>query len=71
MEKQLEEAARKIEDKLVPKGPDVVRHLALPLEGKSEEWILQEMDKMDAETSGKQFAWKNGKLSGAVYRTCP
>ncbi|KAH8119045.1 pyridoxal phosphate-dependent transferase [Phellopilus nigrolimitatus] len=63
---QIDEARLKIENSLVPKGPDVVRHLALPIEGRSPEWILQEMDKMDSE-SGKHANWKNGRLSGAVY----
>ena len=58
-----------VENKLVPKGPDVTRHLSLPEEGKSIEWILAEMDKMDSELNGKTGVWKEGKLSGAVYRT--
>ena len=64
---QLGEARLKIENTLVPKGPDVVRHLALPLEGRSPEWIAQEMEKMDHE-SEKTDKWKLGRLSGAVYR---
>ena len=56
-----------IEDKLVPKGEAVVRHLALPETGNSSEWILSEMAKMDEES--KSFTdWRHGKLSGAVYR---
>ena len=39
-----------IEDKLVPKGEAVVRHLALPETGNSSEWILSEMAKMDEES---------------------
>ena len=57
----------KIENSLVPKGPNVVRHLALPSEGHTPEWITEEMDKMDAEWE-KHANWKGGKLSGAVYR---
>ena len=57
-----------IEDKLVPKGADVCRHLSLPAQGQSPEWILEEMSKMDLELGNA--SWKNGKLSGAVYRTC-
>ncbi|KAF9236341.1 pyridoxal phosphate-dependent transferase [Melanogaster broomeanus] len=55
-----------IEDKLVPKGTEVSRHLSLPLEGKSVEWILAEMAKMDGEL-GPNADWRHGKLSGAVY----
>lgn len=56
-----------IENKLVPKGPNVVRHLALPDEGKSLEWILAEMEKMDNELD-RTSDWRAGKVSGAVYR---
>ena len=64
---QLGEARLKIENTLVPKGPDVVRHLALPLEGRSPKWIVEEMEKMDKESAGTD-KWKMGRLSGAVYR---
>ncbi|KAG2016389.1 glutamate decarboxylase [Coprinopsis cinerea AmutBmut pab1-1] len=64
---QMDKAKLDVENKLVPKGPDVTRHLALPEEGKSIEWILAEMDKMDAELDGKSNVWREGKLSGAVY----
>ncbi|KAI5116500.1 hypothetical protein M0805_009925 [Coniferiporia weirii] len=66
VESQLGEAQLRIENSLVPKGPDVVRHLALPLEGRTPEWILKEMDTMDNEL-GKHANWKGGRLSGAVY----
>lgn len=65
---EMDKAKMGIEDKLVPKGADVTRHLALPAEGKSPEWILQEMVKMDEEMGNP--GWRNGKLSGAVYRKC-
>jgi sphinganine-1-phosphate aldolase len=57
-----------IENKLVPKGADVNRHLALPAEGKPLEWILEQMNVMDSEL-GPQVNYAQGKLSGAVYRT--
>ena len=57
-----------IENKLVPKGVGVTRHLALPEEGKPLEWILVEMEKMDIELTGHTGIWNEGKLSGAVYR---
>lgn len=56
-----------IENKLVPKGPNVTRHLTLPEDGKSLEWILAEMEKMDVELNGQSGIWNEGKLSGAVY----
>jgi sphinganine-1-phosphate aldolase len=55
-----------IEAKLVPKGSEVVRHLTLPGEGKSAEWIFSEMEKMDSQQGSTD--WRHGKLSGAVYR---
>ena len=64
----MDKAKLDIENKLVPKGADVVRHLALPTEGMSAEWILEEMEKMDVEM-GTHVNWRNGKLSGAVYRS--
>ena len=64
---EMEKAKLDIENKLVPKGADVSRHLALPTEGKSIDWILAEMENMDREM-GTHIGWSSGKLSGAVYR---
>jgi sphinganine-1-phosphate aldolase len=58
-----------IEDKLLPKGMDVVRHLSLPSQGKSLDWVLEEMKTMDTEMGGHVEPWNQGKISGAVYRT--
>lgn len=57
-----------IENKLVPKGADVERHLFLPDKGKPIEWIFSQMDVMDTEL-GNKATWRHGKISGAVYRT--
>lgn len=59
-------AKKDIEGKLIVSGPNVVRHLSLPIQGRTPEWIDAEMAKMDAESGGGD-AWKQGKLSGAVY----
>ena len=71
-QKKLQEELNKvkvdIEDKLVPKGGEFTRYLALPAQGKSTEWILEEMAKMD-KVLGAHTDWRHGKLSGAVYRT--
>ena len=64
----MDKAKLDIEKRLVPQGANVVRHLSLPSEGKSLEWILAEMDKMDTELDGNPEQWRLGKLSGAVYR---
>ncbi len=63
---QMDQAKLDIENKLVPKGEAVVRHLSLSPEGKSLEWILEEMEKMDHELE-HSTDYHAGKLSGAVY----
>ncbi|KAJ7646954.1 pyridoxal phosphate-dependent transferase [Roridomyces roridus] len=63
---EMDKARLDIENSLVAKGADVTRHLSLPAEGHTPEWILAEMEKMDQEM-GKPNTWKAGKLSGAVY----
>ncbi|KAF5357413.1 hypothetical protein D9758_005858 [Tetrapyrgos nigripes] len=65
VEEEMGKAKLDIENQLVPKGPNVVRHLYLPQEGQSLEWILAEMDKMDQEKDGAD--WRHGRISGAVY----
>jgi hypothetical protein len=63
----MDKAKLDIENRLVPKGAEVARHLTLPAEGQSPQWILAEMEKMDGEL-GAHASWRHGKLSGAVYR---
>ncbi|KAF8893555.1 pyridoxal phosphate-dependent transferase [Infundibulicybe gibba] len=66
VETEMGKAKLDIENKLVPKGAEVVRHLALPDQGQTAEWIVAEMDRMDSEM-GVGPNWRHGKLSGAVY----
>ena len=68
VEAELAEARKEIEGKLAPDRPELTRHLALPPTGRTPEWIVKEMDKMNA-ASGKQDSWKEGRMSGAVYRS--
>ena len=68
VESELGKARLDIEKKMVPQGPGVTRHLSLPTQGHDREWILEEMAKMDEE-SGEHVNWKDGKVSGAIYRT--
>ncbi|KAL1746434.1 pyridoxal phosphate-dependent transferase [Schizophyllum fasciatum] len=63
---EMDKAKLDIENKLVPKGPDVVRHLALPATGLSVDDVFAEMDKLDKEGLS-HTDWSKGKLSGAVY----
>ncbi|THU94202.1 PLP-dependent transferase [Dendrothele bispora CBS 962.96] len=66
VEAELGKAKLDIENQLVPKGPNVTRHLALPQEGQTLEWILAEMDTMDSEKKD-HTDWRKGRISGAVY----
>ena len=74
VEPQMAQARRDIEKKLIPSGSQVVRYLSLPSEGQSKDWILSEMDRMDSychnfdDRGAKLHDWKDGKISGAVYR---
>ena len=63
---QMRKARSRIEAKLVPSGPAVTRHLALPREGRDLDWIINEMDQMDNEAV-VNVNWRHGKLSGIVY----
>ena len=64
---EMEAARAEIDRKLMPRGKDVVRHLALPRRGCTLEWILDEMEQMDREAPSHSD-YRDGKLSGAVYR---
>ncbi|KAB5596036.1 Sphinganine-1-phosphate aldolase [Ceratobasidium theobromae] len=66
VETEMAKAKHDIETKLVASGPNVVRYLSLPIQGRSPEWIDTAMAKMDEECGGGD-KWKQGKLSGAVY----
>ena len=68
VETEMAKARVRIEKGLVPEGENVTRHLALPTKGHTTEWIFEEMDKMDNEIHRSD--WKQGKVSGAVYRKC-
>lgn len=54
----------------------MVKHLELPQQGQSTEWILEEMSRMDKEAGagseskdGGRVDWREGKVSGAIYCT--
>ncbi|KZT71772.1 PLP-dependent transferase [Daedalea quercina L-15889] len=64
---ELNKAVLDIEKGMVPEGPSVHRHLALPPTGQSPEWIVKEMEVMDSEAPGNHADWREGKVSGAVY----
>ncbi|KAF8828699.1 hypothetical protein HHX47_DHR3000134 [Lentinula edodes] len=62
---EMDKAKLDIEQSLCPQGADVVRHLSLPAEGQTLEWILSEMDTMDQQSGTLDY--RRGKISGAVY----
>jgi len=64
VQSQVDEALRKVEDKLVPKGPGVTKFTVLPKEGFSETQVREELLKL----SGMDHTeWERGHVSGAVY----
>jgi sphinganine-1-phosphate aldolase len=65
---EMDAARAEIDRKFIPQGKDVVRHLSIPRKGQTLEWILEAMEQMDVEAPS-QADYKEGKLSGAVYRT--
>lgn len=66
VETEMGKARSEIDAKLLPSGPAVTRHLALPREGRQLDWIINEMNQMDNEAVS-DVNWRHGKLSGAVY----
>lgn len=64
VQKQVNEAVTKLQSKLVPSGPGVIRYLNLPKEGWSEETVLKELDTL---ANMDHTRWEDGFVSGAVY----
>ncbi|PWW73936.1 PLP-dependent transferase [Tuber magnatum] len=64
VQSQVDEALKKLEDKLIPKGPGVTRYLALPKEGMTELQVKEELKKL---SEMEHASWEEGKVSGAVY----
>ncbi|KAI9644176.1 Dihydrosphingosine phosphate lyase [Ciborinia camelliae] len=64
VQKQVSEAITKLQGKLVPTGPGVVRYLTLPKEGWSEETVMKELETL---ANMDHTRWEDGFVSGAVY----
>lgn len=64
VQKQVAEAITKLQGKLIPSGPGVVRYLNLPKEGWSEETVRKELDTL---ANMDHTRWEDGFVSGAVY----
>lgn len=64
VDKQVTEAITKLQDRLVPKGPGVTKHLTLPKDGLTVEQVRTELKSL----SGMEHTrWEDGRVSGAVY----
>ena len=64
VQKQVAEAIGKLEDKLVPKGSDIVHYKKLPKEGWADDKVRVELEKLSNMDHTK---WEDGFVSGAVY----
>lgn len=64
VEKQVSEAITKLQSKLVPSGPGIVRYTNLPKEGWSEDTVRQELETL---ANMDHTRWEDGFVSGAVY----
>ncbi|KIJ49499.1 hypothetical protein M422DRAFT_74589 [Sphaerobolus stellatus SS14] len=62
---KMDETRVLIRSKLIGTGPNIVRHLSLPRQGRSAEEIEKELETMQLELA--PIDYKEGKLSGAVY----
>lgn len=64
VQRQVQEAVIKLENKLVPQGPGTSRYLTLPKEGWTGDQVRAEMEKL---SEMKHTRWEDGLVSGAVY----
>lgn len=64
VQKQVSDAVKKLEGRLVPKGPGISRYLTLPKEGWSEQQVRAELQKA---SEMEHTRWEDGLVSGAVY----
>ncbi|MCJ1354960.1 MAG: hypothetical protein MMC33_004950 [Icmadophila ericetorum] len=64
VQKQVSDAVKKLEGKLIPKGPGITRYLTLPKEGWSEAQVRAELQKA---AEMEHTRWEDGLVSGAVY----
>ena len=64
VQQQVSDAIGKLQLKLVPSGPGVVRYLNLPKEGWSEDAVRQELEAL---ATMDHTRWEDGFVSGAVY----
>lgn len=64
VDRQVAESVSKLENRLVPRGPDVTKYLTLPKEGWNADQVRAELDKLQGMDHTR---WEDGRVSGAVY----
>lgn len=61
---QLDQATKDMQDKIAPAIPGRTRWLTLPENGKSADWLVDELDELKKLPASE---WQKGRVSGAVY----
>lgn len=61
---QLDQATKDMQEQVAPRIPGRNRWLTLPENGKSAEWLVDEMDALKNIPASE---WSKGRVSGAVY----
>ncbi|KAE8272252.1 hypothetical protein A4X09_0g23 [Tilletia walkeri] len=81
VERDLGKAMKDVESKLIPPTPHLALNKELPSYGKSSDWLMQELRKLQQlevggpepigfdnwESRNGEGVWRSGKISGAVY----
>ncbi|KAM5470698.1 Dihydrosphingosine phosphate lyase [Microsporum audouinii] len=64
VDKQVSTALTKLEQKLAPQEPGMIKFMSLPKKGMSHDQVRAELDKLGGM---KHTMWEDGRVSGAVY----
>ncbi|EZF30113.1 Sphinganine-1-phosphate aldolase [Trichophyton interdigitale] len=64
VDKQVKTALTKLEQKLAPQEPGMVKFVSLPKKGMSNDQVVAELEKLGGM---KHTMWEDGRVSGAVY----
>ncbi|KAK2797166.1 hypothetical protein FQN51_008811 [Onygenales sp. PD_10] len=66
VDKQVAETITKLENKLAPQGPGIVKYMSLPKQGWTTELVRAELEKL---IGMDHTSWEDGRVSGAVYHS--
>ncbi len=64
MDKEVSDGITRIEAKLAPQEPGIIRYGSLPKQGWSPDVVREELNKL---VGMKHTRWEDGRVSGAVY----